>query len=439
MYTADAERRLHCAGSRLLVGRRPPDTYPETQRTYAFSMSKSHCRVFSSHPIYVTSISVDSSSPHLDVDDLRGWAWDDFLDNTTSHLTEIGFQELFQLGRRLKNKYPNLISDDLGKFYFRSTAEQRTVASAEAFVEGLTGAALGAGGALVDMPRPDDAVIRPYKMCLKYEEIKNTYPTAEDHVKEFYRTTEFQLMVQDVEERIGLRNELTPKKIIALYDLCRFYRSFEISRRSPWCAIFSDANLVTLEYIDDIRHFYKNGYGSEINCQLGTTALKVLFERFEAVYDGVGKNFVGYFTHDTMMEMVFCAMGLFRDDFNVTGAVRWPTRKWRTSLISPFATNLIAVMYKCTTARESVAERMVQFFHNERELAVCAGGACSWEQFEDKFRVYANATLEFCEPSDDSSPDSQKVLYPKGAKETSSLTLGFLLIRVSVRPSVTGT
>lgn len=72
--------------------------------------------------------------------------------------------------------------------------------------------------------------------------------------------------------------------------------------------------------------------------------MKDLYENFEAVVNGNGKNVVSYFTHDTMLEMVFCAMGIFKDDYIIEGATRNINRLWRTSFISSFSVNFIAVL-----------------------------------------------------------------------------------------------
>ncbi|CAG9562188.1 unnamed protein product [Danaus chrysippus] len=80
------------------------------------------------------------------------------------------------------------------------------------------------------------------------------------------------------------------------------------------------------------RPAYQWTYAHQINADLGSLPLKDLFENFELATRGEGKNIVSYFTHDTMMEMMFCALGLYKDKSVITGSSRNPDRLWRANV-----------------------------------------------------------------------------------------------------------
>lgn len=101
-----------------------------------------------------------------------------------------------------------------------------------------------------------------------------------------------------------------------------------------------------LEYVEDLIFYYRNGYQLPINAKLGAIPLKDLYNNFVAAKNGNGRVMTGYFSHDTMIQKVYTAIGLFKDHHNLTGENFMPGRKWRSSIMSPFAANLIAILHR---------------------------------------------------------------------------------------------
>ncbi|CAK1579913.1 unnamed protein product [Parnassius mnemosyne] len=327
-----------------------------------------------------------------DIEELKKWKWNDTLEESQAFLTGTGYEELYDIGKRLREKYRELLRGSVDKYYFRSTNEQRTIASGMAFVHGLAeGTDLNL---TVDRPWERDDIINPYEHCDKYQVEVNGGQKLLDELDAYFRTDEFQMVKNNVQERLGIETQLSPKDIYSLYEICRFYRSWTPTKQSPWCSVFSDQDLVVLEYRDDVRHYYRNGYGSWVNLNLGGPVLKDLYENFEAAVNGSGRNVVSYFTHDTMLEMTFCALGLFKDDAPIRGAERNPDRLWKTSFISSFSVNLIAVLNSCQESGSQTYR--VQFFINERETELCPTTGCTWRQFQDYFHKFTTTNLDFC-------------------------------------------
>jgi multiple inositol-polyphosphate phosphatase/2,3-bisphosphoglycerate 3-phosphatase len=57
---------------------------------------------------------------------------------------------------------------------------------------------------------------------------------------------------------------------------------------------------------------------------------------------------VFYFSHDTDMQLFFTSLGMAKDSENLTHSNyrSMENRKWRTSLLTPFAANFAAVFFK---------------------------------------------------------------------------------------------
>ncbi|CAH2096545.1 unnamed protein product [Euphydryas editha] len=276
-----------------------------------------------------------------DISDLRDWKWDN-LENRPSILTEEGFHELLGFGQRFRQKfYPLLVN--LNRSLLRSTDEIRTRKSSEAFIKGLE----DIGPTLfVDNSIREDSTIRPYRFCKKrqIDVINNTQ--AFDEISRYQETYEFKQLRAKIQKRIGFDHELTSQTIMTIYDLCRNYRLYSIVKKNVWCALFTDDELRILEYIEDLKIYFKNGYGHPMNGLLGASALKDLYENFQAATSSDHKTFVGYFSHGTMIDMIYTAMGLYYDYPGISGMERIKNRKWRTSFLTPFAANFVAVLHR---------------------------------------------------------------------------------------------
>lgn len=55
---------------------------------------------------------------------------------------------------------------------------------------------------------------------------------------------------------------------------------------SAWCAAFTKEHLKILEYAEDLKYYYNDGYGHEMNAKLGCPPLKDMFQRFERTVNG---------------------------------------------------------------------------------------------------------------------------------------------------------
>nr|XP_032517365.1 multiple inositol polyphosphate phosphatase 1-like [Danaus plexippus plexippus] len=315
-----------------------------------------------------------------DIADLRAWTWNDKLDRAVYHLTPEGYRELLGFGERFSVMFQSLL-ENLDVSLIRSTKEQRTIKNARSFIEGLKNIKKPI---VVDDPILDDPVARPYRYCQKrWDEISNSTRIA-SKIQKYTETKEFKKLQANVQRRVGLDFELNPKSILSVYNLCRNYRSYSVLKRSPWCALFTDDELMILEYVENITHYYRNGYGHSTNILLGALGLKDLYQKFEEASKGGLKTLTGYFTHETMLHMIYTAMGLYMDYPEVSGLERVKHRKWRTSFLTPFAANFVAVLHR------------VQFLVNEKELHLCGDRSCSLEEFRHKFQKFNNASYDFC-------------------------------------------
>ncbi|XP_068630681.1 multiple inositol polyphosphate phosphatase 1-like [Battus philenor] len=293
-----------------------------------------------------------------DVENLLNWVIDQDMLNNIHQLAEEGYQEMAGIGHRLSNVFQDLLSNmDDDSYTLRATNDRWVQNCVKAFIKGVG------------------------NRSLTIETSNSNYDILA--VKE------------GIQKRTGINVTLSNENITSLYDLCRYTSSGINNTRSPWCALFTKDDLLALEYIGDLRHYYRNSYGTTINKVFGQIPLTNLLESFRLVKNGTGKVLTMYFTHATMMDMVYAALGLFKDEVPLKADKRNPERKWRSSKVSAFASNLIATLNRCTDG--SRTDYNVAFYLNERPLKdICNNGECSWQEFENILQNFVNTTLNFC-------------------------------------------
>uniref|UniRef100_T1GEJ6 Multiple inositol polyphosphate phosphatase 1 n=1 Tax=Megaselia scalaris TaxID=36166 RepID=T1GEJ6_MEGSC len=138
-----------------------------------------------------------------------------------------------------------------------------------------------------------------------------------------------------------------------------------------------------LEYDEDIKYFYKAGYGNPLNLNQPCEAVKDMLKFLENDSPSTPKA-AGYFTHSTMVQMFVSALGI-NNDHETMKADDYPrnaNRKYRISKSGPFAANIAAVSYHCPYDTEP---KKVIFFLNQKpvELDGCKTGRCVYNLFAD--------------------------------------------------------
>jgi multiple inositol-polyphosphate phosphatase/2,3-bisphosphoglycerate 3-phosphatase len=80
--------------------------------------------------------------------------------------------------------------------------------------------------------------------------------------------------------------------------------------------VFNKKQLKLLEHAEDLKYFYKGGYGNELNGKVGCPPLKDLYEKFEAtVNSGTtnGNKVTVFFTHVITILTFLVATDIVKD------------------------------------------------------------------------------------------------------------------------------
>ncbi|XP_053602895.1 multiple inositol polyphosphate phosphatase 1-like [Plodia interpunctella] len=320
-----------------------------------------------------------------DLENLKNWKVNKELFKNLHDTIEEGLSEIAGVGRRLREAFKNLLTDlKPHEYTFRSNRFKYIGKCIDGFLRGLKQPDLK-----VEYARFGD-VMAPFDDCPTYKNMVKRNDTTFAQARNYLTSPEYLRSKARIQNRTGLI--LTNEQLTSLYDLCRYAWSALENIPSPWCALFDEEDLKIQEYYEDLRLYYRNGYGNPWNVEFGQIPLADLLRKFKLQKQKPHIKITAYFTHATMLSMTYSALGLFKDDNPLTADYRDDNRKWRTSQHAPFAGNLIAVLNKCQ--RFGNDKFMVAFYMNEKPFeGICKHGVCTWEEFEEMLRPTQSKTF----------------------------------------------
>ncbi|XP_028989579.1 multiple inositol polyphosphate phosphatase 1b [Betta splendens] len=285
----------------------------------------------------------------------NGWEmW--YKEDMDGQLVPKGREDLRLLARRLAILFPALLSEknrSSGRIRFLTSSKHRCVSSVEAFQEGLQ---QHWGNQDVDYRHEvNDDLMRFFERCLGYVEGVEKNRTALLEVDKFRRGEEMEGVRRRMADRLGLpQHRLTPDLVEAAFFLCSYELSIK-SLHSPWCFLFDRNDAKVLEYQSDLKQFWKRSYGHAVNSMSSCP----LFHHVFRTLDKAGRPrrsteaspepasiLVGH--AETLLPLL-SLLGLYKDQslLRASNYQSQQGRSFRTSLIVPYAANLLFVLYDC--------------------------------------------------------------------------------------------
>ncbi|XP_044044717.1 multiple inositol polyphosphate phosphatase 1-like [Siniperca chuatsi] len=277
-----------------------------------------------------------------------------YTEDMDGQLVMKGRDDLRQLAQRLSALFPSLLSEEnMRRISFRSSSKHRCVSSMEAFQEGLQ--QLWRRTEPQYSHQVDDQLMRFFERCRGYVEGVENNRTALLEVEKFKHGEEMEAVKRRVAERLGLpHHRLTPDLVEAAFFLCSYELSIK-SLHSPWCFLFDENDAKVLEYKSDLKQYWKRSHGHVIS----SLSSCPLFHHIFRTLDRAGRPrrstdaspepasiLVGH--AETLLPLL-SLLGLYKDQTPPT-ANNYHTqhgRRFRTSLIVPYAANLLFVLYDC--------------------------------------------------------------------------------------------
>lgn len=187
--------------------------------------------------------------------------------------------------------------------------------------------------------------MRPYDKCPEWNKQQEMYKGNDSEYFKFQNTDIFKNTLGAISIRLGFKYTLHANQVEDIWDMCRYDQSWFLQEDSPWCAAFTPEHVKVLEYLEDLKYYYKSGYGSSLNNNIMCGAVQDLMSNLK---NNGTPNVVAYFSHASAVQLMLTALGYAKDgeSLRADNYDQMKNRKWRTSVISPFASNLAVVKYE---------------------------------------------------------------------------------------------
>ncbi|XP_026729371.1 multiple inositol polyphosphate phosphatase 1-like [Trichoplusia ni] len=341
-----------------------------------------------------------------DLSILESWMWNNRVNQTfAGDLTVDGYMTTQQLAQSWKQKFPGLLTSNQHNYLFKFVNDQRSSNTFKAFTEGL----FGDQAEGLDIPKEhDEKLLEPYKYCPAWSKEVGDNNESLSQRNIFESKMEYKEMISNISLRLGFNYDIQKEIIQRMYQMCRYNKAWDVVKISPWCAAFTREDLKRLEYAEDLEMYYKYGYGSSLNKDLGCTLVKdmmTFFEKHAASDEPQQPRVKIQFSEANLLLLALTALGAHRDAAPLTGdnyhTATGQSRKWATSTMTPFNANFAGVLYKCTqNGNFQVNEQyQVLFLENERPMRLegCRVGLCDLSLVKNKLgEITKNCDLNFC-------------------------------------------
>ncbi|XP_063163520.1 multiple inositol polyphosphate phosphatase 1 [Candoia aspera] len=298
-------------------------------------------------------------------------------------LASKGRSDMKMLAKRLAARFPSLLAPGR-RLAFTSSSKPRCLDSSTAFREGLREALYGQPS---DCGRNEtfeinDKLMRFFDHCEKFVRDIEDNSTALHEVDAFKESPEMMKIVNKTAHTLCLPvKDLNADLVQVAFFTCSYGLSIK-NISSPWCSLFNKEDAKVLEYLNDLKQYWKRAYGYNITGQSSCMLFQDIFKNLDkAVTESkrskpISTPAIIQFGHAETLQPLLALMGYFKDKvpLNANNYYSHLNRKYRSGRIVPYAANLLFVLYHCDQARSPAEEYKVQILLNEKLLPFTYSG-----------------------------------------------------------------
>eukprot|EP01132_Coremiostelium_polycephalum_P008292 gene8292-10188_t len=344
-----------------------------------------------------------------------------------------GQLEHYEISRRMLANYPQFFSTYEPETYtIRSTAISRTGISASSFTYGIfqgTGN-LGDQGfepVFIESSSLDqDFQLRFFDNCPAYNQMKQMDLINDKQQKKFEDLI-YPNISLDISNRLGLSSVWDPSNSVIsnIFSACAYDISIN-NVTDKWCSLLSPENILAWEYSQDLSNYWQKSYGNEFNYKISSVLLQDMIQTFDMFVNDTeiaGSNLTTLrFGHAETIIPFIALLGLYKDNYTLTYNLtqdQIDNRLFRTSVISPYASNVGFFLYDCGDSFK------LRVDHNELPIQIpgCDDIFCDYTQFRNIFIDVVNFNFtSYCTipPSPSSSDESHETPSPSPRNNTNS-------------------
>lgn len=297
------------------------------------------------------------------------------------NLASRGRRDMETLARRLARRFPSLLAPHR-RLAFVSSSKHRCLDSSAAFREGLRQAfyahwpAADRNATLTEPLEINDRLMRFFDNCERYVKDIEDNNTAMYEVDAFKEGPEMKRIVAKVADALCLpTSDLNGDLVQVAFFACSYGLTIK-NINSPWCSLFNTEDAKVLEYLNDLKQYWKRAYGYDINSRSSCILFQDIFKHLDqAVMESksskpISSPVILQFGHAETLQPLLALMGYFKDEepLRANNYHRHMHRAYRSGRIVPYASNLLFVLYHCDQAKSPEEEYKIQILLNEKLL-----------------------------------------------------------------------
>ncbi|XP_074686245.1 multiple inositol polyphosphate phosphatase 1 isoform X1 [Strix aluco] len=296
-----------------------------------------------------------------------------YEESLDGRLAPQGRRDMEQLARRLAARFPALFAARR-RLLLASSSKHRCLQSGAAFRRGL-GPSLSLGTDEVEV-EVNDSLMRFFDHCAKFVAWVEENDAAMCQVDAFKEGPEMRKVLEKVASALCLPAEELNADLVQVAFLTCSYELAIKNVTSPWCSLFSEEDAKVLEYLNDLKQYWKRGYGYDINSRSSCILFQDIFQHLDKAVEEsksskpISSPLIVQVGHAETLQPLLALMGFFKDDepLKANNYVRQAHRKFRSGRIVPYAANLVFVLYHCDQVKTSKEEYQVQMLLNEKPM-----------------------------------------------------------------------
>lgn len=274
--------------------------------------------------------------------------WEPVLRHPQREISELslgGYKELYNMGVDYRWAYPSFYTENTPFIFWANEYEEyvyRVVDSARLFARGYVGPNATTDGSVYVLnstdPRSVANSLAASDLCALYD----------DNSGGINATIWADIYLPPIVTRINkLLNGLqfNTSDVVLFPYLCGFETPIT-GKRSPWCNVFTEEEILQYEYAQDIRYWYGTGLGTVLEQKL---MLPFLTEVVQRLVDGPNATYtnsnssepfhpnqlIATFTNDGQINQLAAAIGVFDDQPQLPATYVPANRTFRASRFVP--------------------------------------------------------------------------------------------------------
>lgn len=284
-----------------------------------------------------------------------------FPERQIGQLSPTGYKELHDMGATWRLRYPNLYQYNtpftMWSNWYASGPRVRD--SARLFAQGFLGPNATDLATIFALNASDPA---SWMNSLGTSDLCKAY---NDNGGSPYKDEWDAIYLPPIRSRLNKRIHgpfnFTQDDVSLIPYLCGFETQIT-GRRSPFCDIFTEKEILDYEYAQDLRYWYGSGLGTDIEKYLMLPVVDMVVQRFmdgpNATY-GTGNstftppNLMADFSNDGQINQIIAAIGVFDNQRPLPGNRRPSDRTFRASRLTPMRGTVAFERLSCGSALDN--------------------------------------------------------------------------------------